>query len=69
MKPEYPSKSAAGAQPDEIAQWDPYLIAIVNDCHDAAQGRRSENMSVVVDELDSTALRRRTVLLRSTDRN
>jgi hypothetical protein len=69
MKPESQlSKSASAAQPEDVAQWDPYLIAIVNDCQDAASGRRSatisENISVVVDELDSTALRRRTALLK-----
>ena len=70
MKPESRlPKSATGAQQDEVVQWDPYLISIVNGCNDAAGIRRSENMSVVVDELDSTAVRRRSVLLRSGDRS
>jgi hypothetical protein len=62
MKPESSRSSrATGAHFDSVSQVDPYLIAIVNSCQDDAGIRRSENISVVVDELDSTALRRCTL--------
>lgn len=66
MKPESQhAQSSAGELSDETTEWDPYVVAIVNICQDAAGITRSENISVVVDEMDSTAIRRRTVLLRS----
>lgn len=69
MKPESQrAKSSAGELPDDTTEWDPYVVAIVNGCQDAAGIIRSENISVVVDEMDSTAIRRRTVLLRSAGR-
>ena len=63
MKPEsrFP-EGATGAHPEDMSECDPYLISIVNSCQDDAGIRRSENIMVVVDELDSTALRRCTVL-------
>jgi len=59
MKPESMfAQGATGAQHGDQLECDPYLIAIVNSCQDDAGIRRSENIVVVVDELDSTALRR-----------
>ena len=43
--------------------WDPYLVSIVNDCKGRAAGQVSENTAVVLDELGTTATRRRAVLL------
>jgi hypothetical protein len=69
MKPESQrAKNITGELQDETTEWDPYLVAIVNGCQDAAGIMRSENISVVVDEMDSTAIRRRTALLRSAGR-
>lgn len=63
MKPESKSaQGATGAHLDDVYECDPYLIAIVNSCQDDAGIRRSENIVVVVDEMDSTALRRCTAL-------
>ena len=62
MKPESKSaQGATGAHLDDISECDPYMISIVNSCQDDAGIRRSENIVVVVDELDSTALRRCTM--------
>ncbi len=63
MKPESRlAKGSTGAHHDDHSECDPYLISIVNSCQDDAGIRRSENIVVVVDELDSTALRRCTPL-------
>ncbi len=70
MKPESQrANNTTGELQDETLEWDPYLVAIVNGCQDAAGIARSENISVVVDEMDSTAIRRRTTLLRSDGRH
>lgn len=59
MKPESRlAQGATGAHRDDKSECDPYLISIVNSCQDDVAVRRSENIVVVVDELDSTALRR-----------
>jgi hypothetical protein len=63
MKPESQFvKGATGAQHHQMPEYDPYLVSIVNSCQDDARSRRSENIVVVLDELDSTALRRSTQL-------
>lgn len=47
-------------QPDR----DPYLVSLVNDTH-SSKLRQSENIRAVLDEMQGTALRRRTQLLKN----
>jgi len=70
MRDEAGHSDAAGeARMDESSEYDSYLIALVNDCHTAAGKPVSENIAVAFDELNATATRRRTALLRSTRSN
>lgn len=42
---------------------DPYIVSLVTTVRAGRNARQSENMSIVCDELASTAVRRRTQLL------
>ena len=64
MEPNAPAADAGG----DDATWDPYIVTAVCSVQSGDSDYPSENIRVVVDELNATAVSRRASLLNSNGR-